>query len=131
MSFDQISDMLTRIRNAQKAGQTEVSMPASKLKLAIAQLLFKNKYLQEVSLFSEGNKKYLRVRLSYNESGNPAIKEIKRVSRQGQRIYVGKEQMPTIRNGFGIAVVSTSKGVMTNKEARKSGIGGELICEVW
>lgn len=130
MSFDQIADMLTRIRNAQKASKKEVLMPNSKLKLAIAQLLYKNNYLNEVSLFTEGSKNFLRLGLRYEEN-MPAIKEINRISRQGQRIYVGKEEIPTIKNGYGIAIISTSKGVMTNKDAKKEGVGGELICEVW
>jgi small subunit ribosomal protein S8 len=130
MSFDQIADMLTRIRNAQKANKRDVSMPASKLKLAIAQLLYKNKYIDEVSLYEEGSKKMLRLGLRYVDS-RPVIKEIRRVSRQGQRIYTGKSELPVVKNGYGIAVISTSKGVMTNLEAKAEGIGGEIICEVW
>ena len=130
MSFDQIADMLTRIRNAQRAGKSDVSMPASKLKLAIAQLLYKHQYLNEVSIFSDGKKKFLRIGLRYVDN-QPAISDIKRISRQGQRIYVGKEGLPIVKNGYGLAIVSTSRGVMTNREAKKLGVGGELICEVW
>lgn len=130
MSFDQIADMLTRIRNAQRAEKREVAMPASKLKLAIAQLLYKHNYIDEVSIFTEGNKKFLRVGLRYVDNA-PAIQEIRRVSRQGQRIYVGKNEIPTVRNGHGLAIISTSKGVMSNKDARKEGVGGEVICELW
>lgn len=105
-------------------------MPASKLKLAIAQLLYKHQYLDEVSIFTDGSKKFLKLGLKYVDQV-PAIQEIKRVSRQGQRIYVGKNELPTVKSGYGIAIISTSKGVMTNKDARKEGVGGELICEVW
>lgn len=130
MSIDQIADMLTRIRNAQRAGKLDVSMPASNFKLALAQLFQKNGYINEVSIFSEGNKKYLRLRLRYIDKV-PAIKVIRKVSRQGQRIYVGKNKIPRVRNGCGIAVISTPKGVLTDDEARKLGLGGEMICEMW
>jgi len=130
MSFDQISDMLTRIRNAQMAGKRDVLMQASRLKLAVAQVLNKEKYLGDVSIYSEGNKKYLKIQLKY-ENNDPTINGIKRVSRQGQRIYVGKGRIPKVRNGYGLAIISTSKGVLTDNEARKMGIGGEVICEVW
>jgi small subunit ribosomal protein S8 len=130
MSFDQISDMLTRIRNAQMAGKRDVLMQASRLKLAVAQVLNKEKYLGDVSIYSEGNKKYLKIQLKY-ENNDPIINGIKRVSRQGQRIYVGKGRIPKVRNGYGLAIISTSKGVLTDNEARKMGIGGEVICEVW
>lgn len=130
MSFDQIADMFTRIRNAQRAGKNAVAMPASNFKLALAKLLHKNGYAEEVSIFSEGNKKYIRLRLKYIES-QPAIKNIRNISTQGQRIYVGRGDIPRVKNGFGIAVISTSKGVMTDDEARKNGVGGEVICEVW
>ena len=130
MSFDQIADMLTRIRNAQSAGKLDVAMPASNFKLSLAKLLHENGYVEEVSIFSEGSKKYIRMRLKYI-SNAPAIKGIKRVSKQGQRIYVGKSKIPRVKNGFGIAIISTSKGVITDEQARKLGLGGEVICEVW
>lgn len=130
MSVDQIADMLTRIRNAQLAGKFDVSMPASNFKLEIAQLLQRKKFVEEVSIFSEGNKRYLRLRLRYIDKA-PAIKGIKRISTQGQRIYIGKSRISSVKNGFGIAILSTSHGVMTDEDARKKGVGGELICEVW
>ena len=130
MSFDQISDMLTRIRNAQMAGKKDVLMQSSRLKLAIAQILNKTKYLGDVSIHNEGNKKYLKIQLKYN-GNDPAISSIKRVSRQGQRIYVSKDEIPLVKSGYGIAIISTSKGVMTDKEARQAMAGGEVICEVW
>lgn len=130
MSFDQISDMLTRIRNAQKSGKKDVLMQHSKLKLAVAQILNKKKYLGDVSIYSEGNKKYLKIQLRY-ENDVPAISNIKRISRQGQRIYVSRENIPVVKNGYGIAIISTSKGVMTDREAKQASVGGEIICEVW
>ncbi len=130
MSLDQIADMLTRIRNAQCKGKLDVAMPASNFKLALSTLLCENGYVEQVSIFSEGNKKYIRLRLKYTDSV-PAIKAIKRVSKQGQRIYVGCGEIPWVKNGFGIAVISTSKGVLTDKQARKFGVGGEVICELW
>ena len=130
MSFDQIADMLTRIRNAQRSNKADVIMPASKLKLAVAKVLYKEKYINDVSVFSEGNKNFLKIKLKYTES-QPAIKEINKISKQGQRIYVNKQSMPVVKNGFGMAIISTSKGVLTNKQARKEGVGGEIICEVW
>lgn len=105
-------------------------MPASKLKLAIAQKLHQNKYIEGVSLYSEGNKKYLRIGLRYDKNA-PAIKEIRRISRQGQRIYVANKDISKVKNGYGISIISTSKGVLTNNEARSEGVGGEVICEVW
>jgi len=130
MSFDQIADMFTRIRNAQSAGKVDVAMPASNFKLALAKLLHECGYIEEVSIFSEGNKKYIRLRLKYIEGG-PAIKGIRRVSSQGQRIYVGKQRVPRVKSGYGIAIISTSKGIMTDNQARKQGVGGEVICEIW
>ncbi len=130
MSFDQIADMLTRIRNAQRSDKADVIMPASKLKLAVAKVLYSEKYINDVSVFSEGSKNFLKIKLKYTES-QPAIKEINRVSKQGQRIYVGRQAIPIVKNGFGMAIISTSKGVLTNKQARKEGVGGEIICEVW
>lgn len=130
MSVDQIADMLTRVRNAQNAGKFEVSMPASNFKLEIARQFQKSGYIDEVSIFSEGNKRYLRLRLKYMGK-TPAIKGVKMVSKQGQRIYAGKKRISRVKNGFGVSIVSTSQGVMTDDEARKKGIGGEMICEVW
>jgi small subunit ribosomal protein S8 len=122
--------MLTRIRNAQGAGKRDVLMQASKLKLAVVQVLNREKYLGDVSIYSEGNKKYLKVQLKY-ENNKPVINGISRVSRQGQRIYVSKDNIPVVKNGYGIAIISTSRGVMTDKEARQEKVGGEVICKVW
>jgi small subunit ribosomal protein S8 len=132
--LDPISDMLTRIRNAQKAGHDDVSISFSKLKLAIAEILVKEGFLESAE--KEKGEKFdkIKVGLKYerrNSQRIPVISEIKRVSREGQRAYVKKGEIRKVKNNFGIAVISTSKGVMTGKEAFKKGLGGEFICEVW
>ena len=128
MMSDPIADMLTRVRNAQAASKFDVTMPSSKLKLAIAKVLKEEGYISD---FTSDNaaKPSLTVTLKYYE-GRPVIDELKRVSRPGLRIYKSKDDLPTILNGLGIAIVSTSAGVMTDKEARASGRGGEIICTV-
>ncbi len=126
---DPIADMLTRIRNAQTAGKTSVAMPASKLKSAIAQVLKDEGYIETFALKSEGNKSEISIELKYY-AGSPVIERIDRVSRPGLRIYRGVGDIPTVMNGLGIAIVSTSRGVMTDRAARASGVGGEVLCVV-
>ncbi len=128
MMTDPIADMLTRVRNAQAASKVDVTMPSSKLKLSIAKVLQDEGY---IAGFSSDNavKPTLTVALKYYE-GRPVIEELKRVSRPGLRIYKNKNELPKILNGLGIAIVSTSAGVMTDREARDSGRGGEIICTV-
>jgi small subunit ribosomal protein S8 len=128
MMSDPIADMLTRVRNAQAASKFDVTMPSSKLKLAIAKVLKEEGYISDFSS-DDAAKPTLTVALKYYE-GRPVIDELKRVSRPGLRIYKSKDDLPTILNGLGIAIVSTSAGVMTDKEARASGRGGEIICTV-
>ncbi len=128
MMSDPISDMLTRVRNAQSASKVDVTMPSSKLKLAIAKVLLDEGYIAGYSA-DDAVKPSLTVTLKYYE-GRPVIDEIKRVSRPGLRIYKNKDDLPTILNGLGIAIVSTSAGVMTDREARAAGRGGEIICTV-
>ncbi len=126
---DPIADMLTRIRNAQLAGKTAVVMPSSKQKEAICQVLADEGYINGFELSSEAGKPALTIQLKYFE-GMPVIEELRRVSKPGRRIYLGKDELPKVRGGLGIAIVSTSKGVMTDKSARKQGFGGEVICVV-
>ncbi len=126
---DPIADMLTRIRNAQSANKATVSMPASKLKAAIAALLKDEGFISGVEQVLEDNKPVLSISLKYFE-GKPVIEELKRVSRPGLRIYKNADELPQVRAGLGVAVVSTSKGIMSDREARKAGIGGEVICYV-
>lgn len=129
MLTDPISDMLTRIRNAYAAHKDEVVLPSSKIKLAIATLLKNNGYLFDVA--EEGDKKKdLRLKLSYKRN-EAAVQDVKRVSKPGRRVYASAKELPSVLSGFGIAVVSTPKGIMTNKEARKLGVGGEIICEIY
>ncbi|HCP08401.1 MAG TPA: 30S ribosomal protein S8 [Candidatus Moranbacteria bacterium] len=133
--MDTIAEMLTRIRNAQRAGKKEVLVKASKLKLAIATILEKEGFIESVSEESIDMSKNIKIGLKYYKISNtqkiPAIKEIKRISKGGQRIYVRNKEIKNVRNKFGISIISTSKGVMTGFEARKNGLGGEYICEVW
>ena len=126
---DPISDMLTRIRNGQKARKVSVSMPASSAKEAVARVLKDEGYITDYSVSGEGATKDLSVELKYFE-GMPVIESIKRASRPGLRIYRGKESLPKVLGGLGVAIVSTSAGVMSDREAREKGIGGEVICIV-
>lgn len=126
---DPVSDMLTRIRNAQKAGKKEVSMPSSRLKIAIAEVLRQEGYIENFSTTEEGSKRELAITLKYFQ-GRPVIESIQRVSKPGLRIYRSKDELPKVLGGLGIAIVSTSKGVMTDRAARAQGEGGELICTV-
>ncbi|MDD5489545.1 MAG: 30S ribosomal protein S8 [Candidatus Moranbacteria bacterium] len=132
---DPISDMLTRIRNATRAGHPEVVVPFSNFKKKIAEIMKKKGFIERISENSENGKNFLKMNLKYsqNEKGSKGsyIQGLQRISRQGQRIYVGKDHIPVVRNGFGFAVISTSKGLMTDNEARRAGLGGEIICEIW
>ncbi len=126
---DPIADMLTRIRNGQMVGKTNVTMPASKLKANVARVLSEEGFVSAYST-SEGPKAELTVELKYFE-GKPVIVELDRASRPGLRNYVGKDDLPSVRSGLGVAIVSTSKGVMTDRAAREAGVGGEVICTVF
>ena len=127
---DPIADMLTRIRNAQLAEKASVSMPSSKLKVAIAAVLKDEGYVEDFAVRqSEGNKTNLDIALKYY-AGRPVIERIERVSKPGLRIYKGVEDIPTVMNGLGVAIVSTPKGVMTDRKARATGVGGEVLCIV-
>ncbi len=126
---DPIADMLTRIRNALSAGKLTVIMPSSKKKIAIANLLVEEGYITGVNTQDIDGKPVVEIALKYYE-GKPVIDMIKRVSRPGLRVYKGKGELPSVMNGLGVAVVSTSKGLMTDRAARKAGHGGEVICYV-
>jgi len=126
---DPIADMLTRIRNALSAGKLTVAMPSSKQKVAIANLLVEEGYISSVSVKDIDGKPVMEIVLKYYE-GEPVIDMIKRVSRPGLRVFKGKDELPSVMNGLGVAVVSTSKGLMTDRAARKAGHGGEVICYV-
>jgi small subunit ribosomal protein S8 len=126
---DPISDMLTRIRNGQQAEKVSVNMPSSKLKKAIAQVLKDEGYIEDYSVNDVNGLPQMEVVLKYY-SGRPVIEKIERVSRPGLRIYKGRGDLPRVMNGLGVAVVSTSRGVMTDRKARSIGVGGEVLCVV-
>ena len=126
---DPLADMLTRIRNAQMAEKTVVSMPSSKLKAAVAKVLKDEGYIADFQISSEV-KPQLSIELKYFE-GKPVIEEVKRISRPGLRQYISVEQLPKVRGGLGVSIVSTNKGVMTDRAARAAGVGGEVLCTVF
>src|SRR5438874_2523561 len=128
---DPIADLLTRIRNAQRAGLEKVELPASKLKLKICEVLQSEGFIREVSLSEEGPQGKLSIGLKYDHEKRPAISDIRRQSKPGLRRYVGHTDIPPVMNGLGIAILSTSKGVMVDREAKKQHLGGELIATVW
>jgi small subunit ribosomal protein S8 len=126
---DPIADFLTRIRNGQSSGKPEINLPASKVKLAIAKVLKEEGYIEDFSAKTEDGKSTMAVQLKYFQ-GRPVIDRLERVSRPGLRVYKGKDELPSILGGLGVAIVSTSQGVMTDRQARASGHGGEVICIV-
>lgn len=126
---DPIADMLTRIRNAQAVEKTSVTMPASKLKVAIAQVLKDEGYIDAFAIKGDAGKNELEIGLKYY-AGRPVIERIERVSRPGLRIYRGRDAIPQVMNGLGVAIVTTPKGVMTDRKARAAGVGGEVLCYV-
>ena len=130
MVTDPIADMLTRVRNAQHARHRRVDMPVSKLKVEIARLLKENHYIHDFKVLEDDRFNVLRLYLKYYQE-RPVIRELKRVSKPGLRKYVGVQEIPRVRNGLGIAILSTSKGVLTDSEARANKVGGELLATVW
>ena len=128
---DPVADMLTRIRNAAKAKKKWVDMPASKLKKELAQILADEHFIEKFRRVDDNKQGELRIFLKYDNDDKPIIKGITRISRPGLRKYSQADKLPRVLNGLGIAVISTSSGVMTDRDARKKGIGGEVICHVW
>ena len=128
---DPIADMLTRIRNPNSAKHKTVDVPASKMKTAIAEILFREGYIKSFEVISNENQGIIRITLKYDEKGTRVIDGIKRISKPGLRVYAGKEELPKVLNGLGIAIISTSKGLKTDKEAREAGMGGEVLAYVW
>ncbi|NLX08533.1 MAG: 30S ribosomal protein S8 [Chloroflexi bacterium] len=134
MNTDPIADMLTRIRNAALAGHPSVAIPHSDFKASIAQILKDEGYIEDVSIAEEGVAKSINIQLRYwgkRRQRRPVISSIERVSKPGRRVYVGKNEIPWVLSGMGIAVLSTPQGVMTGQQARRRGIGGEVLCYVW
>ena len=128
---DPIADMLTRIRNANTSKHKTVDVPASNVKKAIAEILFKEGYIKAFEEIENENQGIIRISIKYDEKGNRVIAGLKRISKPGLRVYANKEELPKVLNGLGIALISTSKGIMTDKEARKVGLGGEVLAYVW
>ena len=129
---DPIADMLTRIRNANTAKHDTVDIPASKMKLAIAEILFNEGYIKKYEVVEDGNFKSIRVTLKYGKDKNEKIiTGLKRISKPGLRVYAGKDELPRVLGGLGIAILSTNQGIVTDKEARKLQVGGEVLAFVW
>ena len=128
---DPVADFLTRIRNAMRARHQKLDVPASKLKAEIARILKEEGYIANYKPTEEDGMKVIRVYLKYNTNNESVIRDLKRVSRPGCRVYQGKDEIRRVQGGFGIAILTTPKGVMTGRQARREGVGGELLCEVW
>ncbi len=128
---DPIADLLTRIRNGLIARHGEVRIPHSRVKARIAEILVREGYVEDVEIIPAGINSEIKVTLKYAANRTPVIHGLKRVSRPGLRVYAGRNEMPRVQGGLGIAILSTSRGVMTDREARRAHVGGELLCEVW
>ncbi len=128
---DPIADLLTRLRNAQKAGHEVVNVPASKMKIAIAHILRDEGFIRNYKCIRDGKQGVLKIALTYTDDGKPGFREINRESTASHRVYKAATNLPFVRNGFGVGIYSTSKGIMTDREARKLNIGGEYICSVF
>ena len=128
---DPIADLLTRIRNAVQARHRSVDVPSSRIKREIARVLAEERFIDNFASYDDGKQGQLRLYLRYDDSSRSIIQGLERVSKPGLRRYAGKDALPRIRRGLGIAIVSTSRGVMTDRDARKVGIGGELLCSIW
>lgn len=131
MITDPIADMLTRIRNGVKAKFEIVDVPSSKIKESIAKLLVQEGYVESYKVLEDNKQNILRIHLKYDRGKDGVINKVIRVSKPGRRVYVDKGEIPMVLRGYGIAILSTSRGVITDKEARKAGIGGEVICKIW
>jgi small subunit ribosomal protein S8 len=131
MMTDPIADMLTRIRNCNKAYIEQVEIPSSKMKVAIAKILKAHGYIKNYNVVEDNKQNVLVVYLKFDQKGERVISELKRISTPGRKVYVDKDSIPVVRNGLGIAILSTSKGVFTDKEAREQGLGGEVVCSCW
>ncbi len=131
MMTDPIADLLTRVRNGVHAKQPKVDIPASQLKVSIVDLWKKGGYIKNYKLYRQGQRGVLRVYLKYVDKGTPVIQGLRRVSRPSRRVYASYDKIPKVLNGLGMAVVSTSKGVVTDEAARETKIGGEILCSIW
>jgi small subunit ribosomal protein S8 len=129
--MDTIGDFLTVIRNGVSAGRTTIDVPSSNARVAIAEVLKKTSYINDLKVVKDGKQGIMRVFLNYDDLGRPKINGLKRMSRPGRRYYVTSKEIPNVRSGYGLAVISTSQGVMSGGEAKKLNVGGELLCTVW
>jgi small subunit ribosomal protein S8 len=130
MTTDPIADMLTRVRNATKARHPKVDVPASKLKVEIARILKEEGYIINYKVAEEGPRKTIKIYLKYQANTKPVISEIERISRPGCRVYAGSTEIPKVLGGLGVNILTTPKGVMTGRDARKQGVGGEVLCQI-
>lgn len=128
---DSIADMLTRIRNASSAKHGSVDIPASNMKKAIADILLKEGYVKDVSYINDDKQGIIRIQLKYVDNKRNVITGLKRISKPGLRVYAGKDEIPKVLGGLGVAIISTSKGIMSDKQARKEGVGGEVLAFIW
>jgi small subunit ribosomal protein S8 len=128
---DPIADMLTRIRNALRASHELVNIPCSNVKISVAKVLKSEGYIKNFRIISDGQHRSIRIFLKYDKEGAPVIEGLERVSKPSCRVYAGCDELPKVLNGYGVNIVSTSKGLMTDNEARKAGVGGEILCIVW
>jgi small subunit ribosomal protein S8 len=128
---DPIADMLTRMRNAGSARFDKVDIPASRMKISLAKILKEEGFIKNYKVIKDNRQGTLRVYLKYNEQQSPLIQGLRRVSRPGRRVYAGYEDLPRVQGGLGLAVISTSQGVVTDRQARKLQVGGEVLCEIW
>lgn len=131
MTSDPIADMLTRVRNALSARHPKVDVPSSKLKMEIARILKEEGYILNYKLVDEGPSKTIRIYLKYTATSVPVISRLERVSKPGCRVYVGGKEVPRVLGGLGVNILTTPKGVMTGADARKNGVGGEILCRLW
>ncbi len=131
MMTDPIADMLTRVRNANNAKHDTVDIPASNIKKEIAQILLDEGFIKGFDVIDDGKQGIIRIELKYGNNNQKVISGVKRISKPGLRVYVKNDEIPRVLGGLGIAILSTSKGIMTDKEARREGVGGEVICYVW
>ncbi len=129
--MDAIADMLTRIRNSQAVGKPAVDVPFSKIKLRIAEILAENKFIRDFKETKKGIKKNIIIFLKYDKEGKPAIISLKKISKPGRKIYLKSKEIRKVREGYGISIISTPKGLMTGQKARKENLGGEIIAEIW
>ena len=128
---DPVADMLTRVRNALQARHQKVDIPASRLKLEIARILKEEGYISNFKTTEEDGRAVLRVYLKYGANNEAAIRDLERISRPGCRVYIGRDEIKRVQGGLGISIMTTPKGVMTGRQARREGVGGELLCEIW